>query len=901
MLDGFLTTGDPSALPSYWLTPRQLFAGVNHPADEAESMRHATFEETFSSPHADDAHYVGYRSTVEMPNFPRCNKPILLHMRNAGIDLLTHTFSFDLDSPGHEPWTPETLQRALDLLQSASEVGCRASMGWTACYAGRAGLRLVYVLAEPLPVDVAEPKHRWMCDQLIQVLDGKGVKIDRLSDWTRLMRVPKATRDGRQLADSPLFLSYIQPENRLDAKNMPSMEGKDDPRRAYANVTEVDCERPDDEDAKRLVWQPVGGSKAAEDAVADVGGKLTDYGKAVKKRLLGRDSSDAIFKSAPLCGPERGQRDSTIHARVGEVVGLLAGFDPDTTPAHVYGLFLPAVSQFNRDQDWPTVLWDAICRLWSKQMAKVEAERDQMASQAVEAKKGQDAVVEGMRGWCDHPELHKTSEHDAIAKSFMLRRAIATKKNSHYLLLPNGTYDGEAVSEKQLIPHIRTNGLEWLIQTTKMTDAGIKDRTTTEILNEHSFNVREVEVICPNENKGGIVPEMKLGGQLTLQIPGFELRDDLTPTWNKDVDDWMRAVFGDFYEVACAWFAGALEFQYPIAALSIVAGEGIGKKMIMRGLSECLKRPVYARAETMTSDYQTGLDRTPFLLVNEGWPVGSMKKQPSTVFRELTGGDGVPMNEKYEHMRLVKVPTRILFTANNEDVIERVIASKSLSPEDQEALGARVLHMDLTKLKGGQWLREKGGHRFTGSPGKRWVAPDGGGQSNFILAKHIMFLHQNNCPKMDGRFIVRGNYDQRLINKMRTQAGQAPVVVEALLRMMELSALPEMMSFVDGEMYVTIQAIADFARQMQGMQREDQVTIKGVGAAIRSLIKHTPEDAFVLKGKEALERKYWHILDLDLLSQVADQRGFASKRLAKFVKDQRAYYSANGIVPEKRH
>jgi hypothetical protein len=101
----------------------------------------------------------------------------------------------DVDGPEHKP-TPSW--RA----QQAVRVGYLLSNGRTAggfCYQTRGGYRLVWQLAVPFAISSEADAKAWgaaisaECDELQREHE---IRADRLVDWQRLFRLPRATRDA---------------------------------------------------------------------------------------------------------------------------------------------------------------------------------------------------------------------------------------------------------------------------------------------------------------------------------------------------------------------------------------------------------------------------------------------------------------------------------------------------------------------------------------------------------------------------------------------------------------------------------------------------------------------------------------------------------------------------------
>jgi hypothetical protein len=251
--------------------------------------------------------------------------------------------------------------------------------------------------------------------------------------------------------------------------------------------------------------------------------------------------------------------------------------------------------------------------------------------------------------------------------------------------------------------------------------------------------------------------DSKDGDKPILQLPMYQRNEFLTPHKSEAVDGWLRAFFGSHYERAEKWIQYALAFEEgPICALSIKAPAGIGKKMLTEGLAECLVHPYLATGHDMCGKENGALLKTPFLVVNEGLP-SIRDNAPADVFKELTAGDPIRVRELYKPAVSVINPVRIIFTANDHEILHELTKGKEVSPETRRAMGERLLHFDLD-AEAETYLKRIGGRAFTERDGARWIRGDSGQSSDFIVARHFLHLYKERKPRnLQDRFCVMGN------------------------------------------------------------------------------------------------------------------------------------------------
>lgn len=846
--------------------------GANHLTDEVDALTIAPFEKAFNSPWDADAHFVGYEPVNAGEGaWPRCNKPLLGRMRERGADLYANVLAFDFDNPGHAAWkSQEEVGEWIEKLSVVSE-RWPVAWQWTVLYTTRSGARLVYVPEDAIPVDEAESYHRGMTDKFASL----GMNVDRhCSDWTRIFRLPAVLRGGERTWESDKFFIVMQREVRLALGGLPMRgAGATDP---YADIEPYDGDQPTDEEAESLL----------ECVNIDSGRKvMTEWTKQAKKRLKGRECYDSIFNHGVLA--PSGRRDNTLHKYVGQVVGLLHSL-AGTTPEHIYALMLSPVQQLDPDDstpDWTAKLWDHVRRLWAKQDAKVRAKQEEADRLEEETSDEFEVIVEGMKSWCNSPALY-ASDPDAV-RAWVERHMIASVASHFYVMGKDGYYCPTAVNNSQLIAMIRTMGMERHMPTKTLSADGTKvfDLPVVQLVNHYATICTKVKAIP--SIPGATIEGIDTPGA-SLVLPAYERNPDLVPRFDHEVDQWLKHFFGDNYHIGCEWIAWALAFEEgPIAALSIEGEQGAGKKMLYVGLSECLKTPALATAKDLVGEYQYGLMSSPFLVVNEGWPTTRHAGHPADQFRHLVGGDPFPAQRKYHAPTDVVNPVRVIFAANNKDVVAELTRGRDLSVEDRNALAVRLLHFPIGS-RASVWLREMGGHRFTAKPGNRWIRGDGNQPSDYIVARHFLWLHANRKSPPGVRFLVDGNANSGVMFEMRTGTQTGRIVIETLVKMVEnrTQGLGEPPWTIEGGgLFVLPSGVLEYYRNALAHKAGERLTIATVQSVLKGLSRSTSY-ARVMESRESYGVQEWVEVDCRDLYAAAKRDGYRCPTIERLAEQQ---------------
>lgn len=838
------------------ILPHRAVSGINRVEEARYTLEVLPLEEALQRQFTTDAHFVTYFVPGEK-SWPRCNKGVLPQLREKGADLQSQVLVFDIDNPGHAEWTRESYT-AFDIHLTHVLEQDPTLASYFAYYTTKHGARLIYLLERPVTVETWEE----MTVGMIQLFRAKGLDVDpQCNDWTRLFRLCWVTRDNVVTWNTDFFpfaLLEINPHSQpLDVDRVPRVP-------LHNEAVSVDpAERipedlPDLDTLDRLIWH-----NAARN-------ERSPWYDTAKIRLQGRDYFDALFRNGVLAN--KGSRNSTIFRSVGSVVSLMITVK-DTTPEHIFALFLPAVQQMEEDVDnpesWEEVLWRAIRTTWEKEATKVKSADDPSSLYTgVLAELQQNdlimGIVEGVRVWCD-PLSHLDNEE--LWRVFE-RRLILVGSESFYIMKPNGFYD-RSVSGQQVASRVRDLGMESLIQTQYVNDKGTLIQLSPEkIARLYGHAIFDV-VGSLRFDQGSWLRDVSEDRPAVCE-PMYSLNPQLPPVYNEEVDVWLRHLAGADYDKLCTWIAHSLDFAHPIAALFLEGPPSIGKKMLAIGLSENLRVPSLAGSEELVSRFKTQILQTPYIFCNEGFPSsarGSGLKRPADVFREMIDGSPIYVDRKFQHPILVRAPYRLLITANNPSGLRALYGKQDLTPEDREALNIRLLHIKCSD-EAAQWLRKRGGPAYTGKEGARWISGDAGEPSNFILAKHFRYLYENRPPvPLGNRFLVEGEPDSAFVEEMSLNSGAAPVVLEVLFSMLQQQQSPTGVKIVErGRIFLTAASILEHAKLMNHPLRRD-LNMRNVCDVLRGLGKSSR-----MRFDDGVQRRWWE-LNVLLLMREAEKGG----------------------------
>lgn len=867
-----------------------------------DSVRHAfevvDFIKGMNTEWAGDAHFVCYTVKGE-ERWPRINKTALPGLLRKGGVVEANLIALDYDSNlnvsedvlqaagwdgrGKLPkvkWTPDRRREFVDALRKVRSAFEARDLAFPSLiYFTENGARLVHLLSEGVPVQDVEPLIRGM----IKAYGAAGMVMDPACvDWTRFFRLPKVMRDGEPTWTKDYYVS-IEEDSWLVPQAIEPV-GKEQAL-DYIEVPELDVDQPTAEAARALVETLVG--KAV---------RKTPVYRRAKERLYRRGADhchNVVVHHEPIA--IEGHRDVKLHELIGQAICHLYDVE-GVTPQFIYGLFLPSIEQLEPDHetpDWCGKAWDMIKRTWRKEQGK--AEHQKQVDEKVAATEADDllSLLEIMREHYPKSKLLH-AEDDAVALLELQRMGIImTDGDNFHVLQRDGFYMKDKRSAVMLPGMVRDLGMSFLMPLEKLGAKGdIIPVGSGDLLRDYGRQVARVVGLACLE--GAL-----LDPEGALLIPLYR-RANRRPIFHEEIDAWLRrATTREDYKRLLKWLAYALDFEGgPICALVLTGLPDVGKKLISRGLSECIfGSPQPGSGEDIVGQFTPALLQTPFIVVDEGLPVERFAKRTAAdQFRRMVSGEGMSVDRKYRAAVDVRSPVRILFTANNPEIAFSLIGSRTMTKHDRLAIGQRLLHIPL-QAEAAAYLRAKGGRRHTAG----WIAGDAGMLSDYIVAEHFTWLYENRVeqfgPADIDRFLVEGNLHAEIIEDMRALSGVSPEVTEVCVYLVETrehidQLKPLIARDVDDNnnpaVYVTTSAVINYYKEHGKFEKQRNFNNRNVGIAMEQVAEHCSpagEKRITLAGKESNRLRWWK-LDLEFLLRYARKHGLECSRMEQILEPQ---------------
>lgn len=825
-----------------------------------------------------DSHLILYRIDADEQGeefcFARASKrsPFVKQLEAAGGRVRISLLVFDHDLPKlkgkKQPWSAGQLDEFVQVLEQQAGASIPEPTAW---YTTLHGSRFIYVLSEEVgPRDVEE-----MSRGLIQQFAQAGIELDEsCQDWTRLFRLPKTVREdtGEPFYTDERFL-LLTGGPVLNVANVPRIEtGKNE---KFAEVDQYEGEMPDPDEVRELLQKGDGRGRISD----------SDLVSTARRYLTGREAFDVIFKDRPLAVGDTNWNNQVTKI-VGQTVGMLARQE-GVTAEGIYALLHSSVEQLQaREQagvnetDWYEKTWDLVCRMWANEQAQIESEEEERRERQKEAEAHKETLVERLRE--ARPEYVPEDEEEA--KEWFNRRMIASNGRQHYVMRKDGSYNYKAVPDSMLIPMIRELGMGDMIPTETVRGKSVVTRTATDILNCHATPILDIECSAL-EDLAFIEGDQ---GYKVLHIPIHHLNTSkLAPggKYDERVDEWLRALGGDQYEMLVEWLSHALDVKRPICALNLYGSAGTGKGMLSEGLSECFRGETKNDGRAL-GKWNSGLLRSPIVNCDEGVPNISSDEALTLdqAFRSMVTGGKMTIRAMRTDPFTAELYPRILFTSNDRDIIRSIVGHRDLTTDDIKAIELRLLSIHV-KDEACRLLTSRGNYAYTSG----WVA--GEKPSRYILANHIYYLYCNRKPSQrgTGRLLVEGETSTALVREMRLRSKGAQLVLRSLVKMLETPQVRKGLHVHDNRVWVLPAAIVEFAENGMTAVYGD-ITLPVAGRILRQFsvddFTYGKVENTNPPGTARDQRGRWIEIDLGLLFEEGMRYGLTVSRIEKMLANQ---------------
>jgi hypothetical protein len=329
----------------------------------------------------------------------------------------------------------------------------------------------------------------------------------------------------------------------------------------------------------------------------------------------------------------------------------------------------------------------------------------------------------------------------------------------------------------------------------------------------------------------------------------------IVPAWSDRVDEWLQRFGGPDYLRVLDWIGHAGTLDKPIAALYLDGPGGAGKGLFASALAAQWGGARASYKDVALTGWTSPLRETPVVHLDERAP-RDMLDQGSAVFRSLVGESERPMIEKNRPAATIRGCIRLLVTANGPDALR--IGVEDLSPEDEAAIGIRIVHVRIG-ADAAEYLEEIGGRMGTHG----WADREG------EAARHFRWLMTERPPATTGhRLLVEGTSGEWMRGAALREGLPRDILV-ALARAasgadrhLDDQARPA--RYFDGAAWVACEALQSQWAHLTGMERTPSHRRMG-----EALLRIGPRSRVTIGG----DRPWLYRVPVDLITSAAQSAG----------------------------
>lgn len=730
--------------PEYRVAPTP-YAAVHgwtnqNPNPLAETYPLVSLAVALGTTYMTDAHILPYApDDLSISAIPRVMVNALGYLQSVGHEPKMTAMFVDIDRVPHEPWASED-EAKMAVAQLALLGGHFDEAG---VYATSRGLRVVWALPERIPVSAWRPWADAFLDEVLAPLFGpSGIfdgsfTLDRTcTEWWRSFRAPTVVRDG-VVYKAPKILAPIESGRRLTWSGGPST----------ASVP-----------AAMLTRSKIVFNHAAPDDTPHIPQEMWDALKRpVNLRL------DALQKGEVLAA--EGERTNTLKA----TLSMIATGLKDITHNPVVYLAIVRDSVLADTSDGAPTLdeaWNMACYFAALEgdQALQGGARPQFGDELVEfipaieppdapptAHLTTETVRPRPRLVVDIPEDGTLPEAESSEPLFENQPAIVLHDPSYFV------YDGNL---RRYIGPFSSQGLYPVLRDRRpdvaITNAKGAIVATTKLLLRYGAAVRSVT-------------------QAAFGPTGYDPRNDslivqacipkaIDPAFDPRVDEWLRLLGGESYDLLEKWLATIQRLDWPTPALYLEGPKSAGKGLLASLLAS-LWGEEHVPFKEAINQFNYRLTRCPVAFLDEGF---SMSTGMSALFRSFVAERDHAIADKYVKTQTLKCYLRLIIAANND----RALSLEGVhSAEDADAITSRLFHIPVDD-RPGAYLRKIGGRATT----TQWIQ-DG------RAAAHLRWIQAEKCSGVvpGSRFLIEPRKTRFHENLLVNSPGQHSVIMAIAL------------------------------------------------------------------------------------------------------------------------
>lgn len=450
-------------------------------------------------------------------------------------------------------------------------------------------------------------------------------------------------------------------------------------------------------------------------------------------------------------------------------------------------------------------------------------------------------------------ELFKIAERQDVSPTDLKNRWVVGHRDGYFYLDETGNYRGPFLGETKDV------AMKQVLQKAPVplyaiTREGRRLKRAKEVLEENGQVVED----CVDDMSAQVsVLEPHLNRIRVASCP----RRPLAPTYDPDIDHWLRLLGGSCYPKLVDWLSVLPDPSKLLCALYFDGAPGTGKTLFAQGIAA-----IWSDAVTRFEDFQDSfndlLKKCPVVFADEEVSVNHFKRSSATtLIREMITTSQRIVNEKHRPKTALFGAIRLILAANGDTLLTWKDAA---SAHDLEAIGQRILYINPS-AEAADFLVKMGKERCD-----FWLRQG--------LAQHVLWLFENHTVKEPGgRFIVEGDIS-RLHRTMLTGAKVTSEVIEVLVRFLlkpnRLRATKAPIARSRGELLVNVDGLR-VGWSLLDRQHENPPSTTLLGRALRTIAR---DDGYNDRRMEWDGRRVRVVsVDLEHLVAWAEHQSVASR------------------------
>lgn len=688
---------------------------------------------------------------VEPRHQPRLNKvkgrQALSWLAAQGLVPRMHWLAFDLDTPGHVPWhldvsqvrgESEDADKAREAIRKAREKHGGSLEGWwsgvlqairstpegarAAIYRSNCGARLLWALEEPVDPQAWEQRAKEIRGRLRTA----GAPVDELSDWTRLMRLPRVVlQSGVDLRSTTVDLHQAQPIRLVQTSDVPRKGGDEDLHGIFGSSGSSGSSGVSPSHL-RLV------SPSPDQAPADPAQSGDDWSRL--RPNFPEHLRQVLRSGLPLAPPPE-QRAPGAEGRnqaLVRVVGTVLAFmdRPDADAA--YRLIEPSV----RAMDCADASLDHL-RARCDEFASVEREKQR--------KVREDLAALGVyrRGQSQANALPAVPQADPL--SLVVQTAQDADLTTRLIIMDStgrAVWVWDETDQAYRGPFTRTNAAKALLQ--------YCPTLASPLLQGQRGAYRPIEHVVMDCGRIARSVHLVLGAEQTVwdsersRLLGAAARfARLEPAWDEEVHAWLVALGGDHGEQWLDWLATIRQVQRPTCAVYLHGEADAGKSFLVACLAQLWESETVVAYDVATGGgFNEELAESALIWADEELPEDHRGQTSTKAFRRYTGNTRHVLRRRFMPGLPIQGAYRTIITANNDELFK--VENERLGAQDLRAVIERIGYM-RSHWAPGEALARAGGWAATA----RWLEEK-------TVARHVLALEQDRTVVPGQRYLVPG-------------------------------------------------------------------------------------------------------------------------------------------------